>query len=131
MASISGPQLIFGTAVFGDAFIDTESVQSALDLIKSYGITRLDTAGRYPPTNLGRSEELLGEVNAAEQGFTIDTKILVLEPDGRGHMSGEKVENSVSTSLRRMRINRVRFNPTGHSTCNYFITGALHEIHVF
>lgn len=126
MSSTSRPQIIFGTAIFGDGFNDTGAVQSVLDLIKSHGIIRLDTAGRYPPTNLGRSEELLGEVNAAEQGFTIDTKILVLEPDGRGHLSREKIENSVATSLRRLRINRVHFNPTPHSTYHCLVTEAMY-----
>ena len=107
MASGSGPEIIFGTASFGDAFAESHDVQSVLDLIRSHGILRLDTAGRYPPMNMGRSEELLGEVKAVEQGFRIDTKILAVKPDGLGELTREKIEDSVSTSLRRLGINKV------------------------
>jgi aflatoxin B1 aldehyde reductase len=112
MASKAGPQIIFGTASFGDAFRESQDVQSLLDLIHSHGIVRLDTAGRYPPTNIGRSEELLGEVKAAEHGFRIDTKILVVKPDGLGEMTREKIEDSVLTSLRRLGINKVCSKPS-------------------
>ena len=67
----------------------------------------LDTAARYPPTKYGRSEELLGQVKAVEQGFTIDTKVLATRPDGIGDMTRERIEESVSTSLQRLGINKV------------------------
>lgn len=107
MSSASYPQLIFGTASFGDAFREPQDVQSVLDLLRTHHIMRLDTAGRYPPTNHGRSEELLGEVNAAQQGFTLDTKILATAPDPRGEMTREKIEESVSASLHRLRTDKV------------------------
>lgn len=108
MAPDSVPQLIFGAASFGDAFRKPEDVQSVLELLKSHDIKYLDTAGRYPPTNPGRSEELIGLVKAAQQGFTIDTKILAGAGDGSGELTRENIEKSVSTSLKRLGIDKVR-----------------------
>ena len=88
-------------------FASRKDVQSVLDLLRTHHIMRLDTAGRYPPTKQGRSEELLGEVNAAQQGFTLDTKILAIAPDPSGEMSREKIEESVSASLHRLRTDKV------------------------
>ena len=107
MACKSTPQLIFGAASFGAAFREAEDAQSVLDLLKSHNVKRIDTAGRYPPTNPGLSEELLGAVKAAEQGFTIDTKILAWSADGSGELKREKIEESVSTSLRRLGVSKV------------------------
>ncbi|KIM96042.1 hypothetical protein OIDMADRAFT_44817 [Oidiodendron maius Zn] len=107
MSSTSYPQLIFGTASFGDAFREPQDVQSVLDLLRTHHIMRLDTAARYPPTKHGRSEELLGEVNAAQQGFTLDTKILATAPDPSGEMTREKIEESVSASLHRLRTDKL------------------------
>lgn len=45
------PQLIFGTATFGmnmPAFQDAETVTLLLQVLKALGVTRLDTAARYP-----------------------------------------------------------------------------------
>lgn len=108
MAPDSFPQLIFGAASFGDAFREPEDVQSVLELLQSHNIKYLDTAGRYPPTNPGRSEELIGLVEAAQQGFTIDTKVLAGAGDGSGELTRDNIEKSVSTSLRRLGIDKVR-----------------------
>lgn len=78
------PCLIFGAASFGTSFSTTEEVQCLLDLLKSQGITHLDSAGRYQTGNPGRSEELIGETGAVAQGFTVDTKILAGAGDGTG-----------------------------------------------
>jgi aflatoxin B1 aldehyde reductase len=107
MSHKSYPRLIFGAASFGDAFFEPHQVQSVLDLLRSHHIMHLDTAARYPPTKYGRSEELLGQVKAVEQGFTIDTKVLATRPDGIGDMTRERIEESVSTSLQRLGINKV------------------------
>jgi aryl-alcohol dehydrogenase-like predicted oxidoreductase len=107
MASKSTPQLIFGAASFGDAFREAKDAQSVLDILKSHNIKRIDTAGRYPRTNPGLSEDLLGTVKAAEQGFTIDTKILAGSGDGSGELKREKIEESVSASLRRLGVSKV------------------------
>jgi aflatoxin B1 aldehyde reductase len=107
MASRSIPQLIFGAASFGAAFREANDVQSVLDLLDSHNIKHIDTAGRYPPTNPGRSEELLGTVKAARQGFTIDTKILAGAGDGSGELTRDRIELSVAASLRRLGVTKV------------------------
>lgn len=102
------PRLIFGAASFGMNFVNPEDVQEVLNYLKENNITHLDTAGRYPPTSPGRSEELLGETKAVSQGFTIDTKILTLYLDHRGELERSAVEKSINTSLQRMGVEQVR-----------------------
>lgn len=58
------PQLIFRTATFGmdmTAFQDAETVTPLMEVLKILGVSRLDTAARYPPFNPGRAEQLVGE----------------------------------------------------------------------
>lgn len=106
-SNMGNPKLIFGAASFGMNFVNFEDIQEVLDHLKENNITHLDTAGRYPPTSPGRSEELIGETKAASQGFTIDTKILTLSPDHLGELERSAVENSLNTSLQRMGVEQV------------------------
>lgn len=101
------PKLIFGAASFGMNFTTPTQVQDVLNFLKENHITQLDTAGRYPPNCPGRSEELLGEVHATSQGFTIDTKVLAQSKGNRGGMRRDAVETSLRTSLRRMGVEQV------------------------
>lgn len=101
------PKLIFGAASFGMNFVDLENVQEVLNYLKENNVAHLDTAGRYPPTSPGRSEELIGETKAASQGFTIDTKILTLSPDHLGELERSAIEKSLNTSLQRMGVEQV------------------------
>lgn len=103
---MGNPKTIFGAASFGMSFVTLENVQEVLDYLKN-NITHLDTAGRYPPTSPGRSEELIGESKAASQGFTIDTKILTLSPDHLGELTRPAIEKSLNTSLQRMGVEQV------------------------
>lgn len=103
-----GPRLIFGAASFGMNFVSREDVQEVLRYLKENDITHIDTAGRYPPTSPGRSEKLIGETEAASQGFTIDTKILTMGSDHSGELENAAIEKSVSTSLQRMGVEQVR-----------------------
>lgn len=89
------------------SFVNPKDVQDVLDYLKANNITHLDTAGRYPPTSPGRSEELLGETKAVFQGFTIDTKILTLSLDHHGELERSAVETPINTSLQRMGIEQV------------------------
>lgn len=50
-------------------FTELESLQSALDVLKKYGVVEIDTAEIYH-----NNEANLGAVKAAEQGFIISTK---------------------------------------------------------
>lgn len=105
------PQLIFGAATFGaapPAFETAESIESLLSTLQTLKITHLDTAARYPPTNPGRSEELIGEVAASTANFQIDTKCLVdIATDGSGELSKERMDTSVETSLKRMKREQI------------------------
>ncbi|KAJ0302400.1 hypothetical protein Brms1b_012029 [Colletotrichum noveboracense] len=67
----------------------------------------LDTAGRYPAEAQGRSEELIGETKATQQGFQVDTKILAMSADHKGELSKQNIEQSVSDSLRRLNIPKI------------------------
>ncbi|CAI0653856.1 unnamed protein product [Colletotrichum noveboracense] len=107
MSPASTPQLIFGTASFGDKFTNVEQVQSCLDLLKEHHVHMLDTAGRYPAEAQGRSEELIGETKATQQGFQVDTKILAMSADHKGELSKQNIEQSVSDSLRRLNIPKI------------------------
>ncbi|KAI0147074.1 putative oxidoreductase [Xylariaceae sp. FL1272] len=103
------PQLIFGTASFGmpkTEFQDAEAVKSLLGTLKELGITRLDSGARYPPTNPGRSEELIGESQCSD--FTIDTKIFTdSASDGSGDLTSEAVVKSANASLKRLQKDSV------------------------
>lgn len=107
------PQLIFGTATFGGAppaFETASSIESLLSTLQTLNITHLDTAARYPPTNPGRSEELIGEVASSvlSENFQIDTKCLVdTATDGSGDLSAESMNASVEKSLASLKRDSV------------------------
>lgn len=100
------PQLIFGTATFGmdmTAFQDAETIAPLVEVLKTLGVTRLDTAARYPPFNPGRAEQLVGEGRFSAAGFAVDTKVYTdTKTDGSGDLSLESIEKSVRTSLDRI-----------------------------
>jgi aflatoxin B1 aldehyde reductase len=101
------PSILFGGASLGDSFTTPDAVQSVLSLLESHNIYRIDTAGRYPPINPGRSEQLLREAKATDQGFTIDTKILARVGDGSGELTREKIEESLKESLERLGVAKI------------------------
>lgn len=104
------PRLIFGTATFGmdmTAFQDEVTVTPLLEVLKTLGVTQLDTAARYPPFNPGRAEQLVGEGGAITAGFSVDTKVYTdTKTDGSGDLSRESMEKSVATSLDRLRASK-------------------------
>ena len=102
------PNIIFGGATIGMGIDDVETVSSALHLLQKGGVSYIDTAGRYPPVNPGRSETLLGEAGAAARGFTIDTKILASAGDGSGELEEGAIKKSVTTSLQRLHVSSVQ-----------------------
>ena len=104
------PQLIFGTACFGmdgSSFQDADSVTEVLNCLQSLGVSHLDVAARYPPNNPGRAEQLVGEASELSHDFAIDTKVVFTTGDGGGHLTPENIENSLSTSLERMKLDNV------------------------
>ena len=105
------PTLIFGAASIGMDFNTVESVNKVVQSLKNLGISRIDTAGRYPPLNPGMSEKLLGEANVAKQGFTLDTKILMGPGNGSGELEASAIAKSLSTSLQRLDVPKVIIIP--------------------
>lgn len=106
---MSSPTLVFGGANIGQDFPTASSVQALLDFLKKHQITHIDTAARYPPGKFGLSETLLGEVQAANQGFSISTKIFV-DPaagNGEGELTPEAIERSLAGSLGRLKVDQV------------------------
>lgn len=100
------PATIFGGALIGISFQASQQVQELLDELKTLGIDRIDTAARYSPTNPGSSERLLGEAGAAEQGFTIDTKINTVK-DGVGTLTATAIKASIRESFERLKVDKV------------------------
>ena len=107
---MSPATLIFGTGLLGVDFATPSELQQLLGFLHKNDIKRIDTARRYPAVNSGRSEQLLGEVNAAGQGFTVDTKIKVLGSDASGSLTASKIKASVVESLEALSVGEVGFD---------------------
>ncbi|KAI1366309.1 Aldo/keto reductase [Xylaria arbuscula] len=105
----SHPQLIFGGASLGAAFATTAEVSTLLETLKSSGISRIDTAARYPPTNPNASERLLGETSAAGRGFSIDSKVFCPGPP-EGHLAPDLVRKSLKETYGRLNLGYKRLN---------------------
>ncbi|AEO64699.1 uncharacterized protein THITE_2110991 [Thermothielavioides terrestris NRRL 8126] len=106
---MSHPILIFGGGWIGKEFGSREEVSDLLKTLQARGITRLDTAARYPPTDPGASERLLGEAGAPSRGFTIDTKVLC-SGDGSGSLEPAAIEESVKASHERLQLHDGKIN---------------------
>ena len=100
------PKLTFGGASIGSSYLTTESVTELLDALRKQGITYIDSAARYPPTDPGKSELLLGRAKAAEAGFIIDTKIN-FAGDGSGTLTTAAITDSLKDSLNRLQVKKV------------------------
>lgn len=98
MTSCRAPQLIFGCGGLGEEFVGEEAVAELLQTLKKAGIVRLDTAALYPPTHVGASQRLLGQVGASHLGFAIDTKVLISMKDFKGTLHPDKIAKSITES---------------------------------
>ncbi|KAI0395383.1 Aldo/keto reductase [Xylariaceae sp. FL0594] len=105
----SHPQLIFGGASLGDAFATADEVSAVLETLKSAGISRVDTAARYPPTSPNASERLLGETGAASKGFSIDTKVFCPNTP-EGHLAPDRIQASIKDSYGRLKLGDKKLN---------------------
>ncbi|TEY45518.1 hypothetical protein BOTCAL_0330g00090 [Botryotinia calthae] len=85
--------LIFGAASIGMDFSAQESVQDALEVLKELNISHIDTAGRYPPTNHGRSEEL-------------HLKAFLSLGYGSGELEASAIKKSLDTSFKRLGVDQ-------------------------
>ncbi|CAJ2501399.1 Uu.00g042520.m01.CDS01 [Anthostomella pinea] len=104
MAFPGAPQLIFGCGGLGNEFVGEDSVTELLQTLKQFGVSRLDTATLYPPTDIGASQRLLGRTGAARLGFTIDTKVLVSLSGLKGTLEPEKIDKYVAESNEVLRF---------------------------
>ena len=102
--TMSHPKLLFGAAGFGVEFVSTEAVREILETLSALGITEIDTAARYPPTDMGASERLLGATKAASLGFQIDTKVLITGRDTSGTLEADKIATSLQTSHKSLQL---------------------------
>lgn len=105
------PLLFFGSAIFGSVNIptlqDPANVTAFLNVVKSAGISQIDTAGRYPHDNPGGSERMLGEVGAAAKGFTVNTKVVFVGASTAGSLSLKGVRESVAESKKHLGVDKV------------------------
>lgn len=89
-------------------FQDADSVQNLLKVLQDIGIDHLDTGARYPPTRPGKSEELIGDNQESSVGFTLDTKVYTnTQKDGSGDLEAKAVEQSIRSSLQRLKRSKV------------------------
>lgn len=113
------PHIVFGAGGIGStpkSFTYTwdtaEKVNELLDALQDMGISELDCAAGYPPTNPRHAETLLGESQAAKKGFIIDTKVLP-HKDRKEGGSGKTLDAanavpSLDRSLELMGVDKVR-----------------------
>ena len=89
-------------------FQDADSVQNLLGILQDIGIDHLDTGARYPPMRPGKAEELIGDSAKLSAGFTLDTKVYIdIQKDGSGDLGAKAVEQSMQSSLKRLRRSKV------------------------
>ncbi|MCJ1385518.1 hypothetical protein MMC17_008641 [Xylographa soralifera] len=100
------PTPIFGTSNVGIAYLTVESVEQLATILKEAGINRIDTAARYPANAPGQSEKLLGESNVPAR-FTIDTKVKLLNADGKGSLTAAAIDTSVVEQFERLKVDHV------------------------
>lgn len=106
------PETLFGGRSIGTTLTTASEVQKVLDQLKEFHIDHIDTAASWPNTRPGRSEALLGEVQALEQGFNVDTRIDSTTksssvPRGARTLTGPAIERSLEKSLDHLRTKKV------------------------
>ena len=100
------PNLVLGGAALGSSYQTLDAVSELLVALARLDIYHIDSAARYPPTDPGRSEQLLGQTKAAETGFIIDTKINT-KGDGSGTLTADAIEKSLQASFDRLQVKKV------------------------
>ncbi|KAF2026971.1 Aldo/keto reductase [Setomelanomma holmii] len=102
---MSSRSYILGSGHFAVTWSEDDIAQLP-DILTESNITRIDSAALYPITSPGTSEQLIGKNKYVEKGFEVDTKIMWIG-DGRGHLSSDAIEKSVTASLKRLGLNKV------------------------
>ena len=93
---------MMGSSVMGGSkrMATPDQVSSVLSVVKRHKIRELDTARVY---NKGRSEELLGEVDAGKD-FKISTKVPAFS---YGSLSAKNIEENCNASLKALRQEKI------------------------
>ncbi|KAG8162031.1 hypothetical protein KVR01_007796 [Diaporthe batatas] len=104
-SSVPGaPELIFGCGGLGSEFKGKGSIAEVLQTLKDMGVNRLDTAALYPPDDMGASQRLLGEAEAAQMGFEIDTKVKIGLTGFKGTLEPKKIASSITESYNSLKL---------------------------
>lgn len=103
---MTSPAPIFGTSNVGVAYLTVESVEQLVTVLEETGISRIDTAARYPAIAPGQSEKLLGESNVPVR-FTIDTKVKLVNMDGKGSLTAAAINASIVEQFERLKVDHV------------------------
>ncbi|KAI4156013.1 MAG: hypothetical protein LQ340_000602 [Diploschistes diacapsis] len=103
---MSYPEAIFGCSSVGEYYMTPEQVEELVSVLQKVGITHLDTAARYPPTNPGHSEKVLGENNVPSR-FTLDTKIKLVGFDSKGSLTAQAIDDSIAEQFSRLKVTSV------------------------
>ena len=101
------PTLLYGTGFLGTptTFPTPEQTNQLLTFLQQKGISRIDTARRYPATVSGLAEQLLGSGGASKMGFIIDTKVKVTGTEGpAGSLTPEKIAASIEESYAALQL---------------------------
>ncbi|KAF2198783.1 Aldo/keto reductase [Delitschia confertaspora ATCC 74209] len=101
---MSPPSLLMGCGGLGPIW--SQDPSKLAEDFKRARITGIDCAARYPADNPGGSEKRLGECKLHEEGFAIDTKILIMG-NGDGSLSEGKIIESVERSLKMLGVDKL------------------------
>lgn len=97
-------RLIFGAAQFGSADRPDEVCQNVLDVLKSNGVSQIDTAQLY---GMGESEAAIGRIKALEQGFTVDTK-WIGGFTGKNWATYDNIVKTAKESLQKLGVDKAK-----------------------
>ena len=104
--AMTSPSPIFGTSNVGLTYSTTESVEQLATVLEDAGISRIDTAARYPANAQGQSEKLLGESKVSAR-FTKDTKVKLVNPDGKGPLTAAAIDASIVEQFEYLKVDHV------------------------
>lgn len=118
MSKTNGIQIQLGSIPIGDQkdptcrFNTPEAAREYLNLFRTRGYDRIDTARIYPSGAPGTTEQILGQADATTD-FVIDTKIVSFFPGA--HKAGS-IQKSVDESLAALRTSKVSLSlPSANS----------------
>ena len=114
-STMSPPPYILGSGHFAVTWSE-DDVAHLPEVLQEAGITQIDSAALYPITSSGKSERLIGENQYVEKGFQVDTKVMWFG-DGRGHLTADAIEKSVTASLERLKVKKVHYLPIFRTRC--------------